>query len=85
MIYIEHQKIALRQQLQTQSRVCELEFIVYNIRTNLKRTKLYSVKNFFRLIMQDKEEQWYFENYATINVVLNEFFLDWSVTHIIYL
>jgi hypothetical protein len=52
-----HHKIMSRQELQTQSRVCELEFIVYNIRTNLKRTKLYSVKNFFRLRMPDTEEQ----------------------------
>jgi hypothetical protein len=45
------------------------------MRTNLKRTKLYSVKNFFRLIMQDRKEQWDFENYATIGADLKEFFI----------
>jgi hypothetical protein len=45
------------------------------MRTNLKRTKLYSVKNFFRLIIQDREEQWDSENYATIGVDLKEFFM----------
>jgi hypothetical protein len=45
------------------------------MRTNLKRTKLYSVKNFFRLIMQDREEQWDFENYTITGVDLKEFFM----------
>lgn len=67
--------MSIKNGVETQSRVSELEFIVHNMRTILKRTKLYSVKNFFRLIMQDKEEQWDFENYATIGIDLKEFFM----------